>query len=324
MVSTDTVQFLVFSPADTEPLVAFLNRVLQSQRHWAPISPADFRQRVVDQSAFDPAGLLLAWADGQVIGGVHAIKPPAPTSIYKNIEPRHIIAWLAVDPAYRGQRIGSWLMTAAEDYLYYCPAHFACQMTPFYGITENLWMPWYGSTERMGISAMHDKALITWLSERGYQVVQPGDVSMAATLHDRQRPIDSTFSRKGLRLVPINERSPWSGEETHYRLRGWDHNGGRQYQGLVVADGDRAVGSAVWYPLPDGLTAALAWFGLERQYRSLRFGSYLLDRALVEMAHRGYLYVELHVQTNKQPAAFAMFRRRGFHVIDYWVNLVKT
>jgi hypothetical protein len=50
----------------------------------------------------------------------------------------------------------------------------------------------------------------------------------------------------------------------------------------------------------------------------------VLDRARVEMAGRGYLYVEVHVHTRRQPEAFAMFRHRGFQVIDYWVNLVKT
>ena len=127
-------------------------------------------------------------------------------------------------------------------------------------------------------SATHDKELVEWLSRRGYQVIHPGDVSLVADLHGRERPADPGLAKRSLRVVPINERSPWTGDEPFYHLRGWGYNGGRQYQGLVVADGDRAVGSAVWYPLPDGLTAALAWIGLERQYRGLRFGSYLLDR----------------------------------------------
>jgi len=76
--------------------------------------------------------------------------------------------------------------------------------------------------------------------------------------------------------------------------------------------------------LPDGVTAALAWIGLERRYRGLRFGSYLLDRALAEMAHGGYTAVEVHAHTRENPEAVAMFRHRGFEVIDYWVNLAKT
>jgi GNAT superfamily N-acetyltransferase len=94
----------------------------------------------------------------------------------------------------------------------------------------------------------------------------------------------------------------------------------------VAVDSDRAVGSVVWYPLPDpgGGTAALAWLGLERCYRGLRFGSYLLDCALLEMRRQAYRNVEVHVHTKSSPEAHGMFRNRGFVVIDYWVNLVKT
>ena len=147
---------------------------------------------------------------------------------------------------------------------------------------------------------------------------------MSASLHDRERPEDPGLVQRDLRLVMIDERSPWQGDEPVYQLRAWGHNAGRRYQGLVVADGNRAVGSVVWYPMPDPTIAALAWIGLERQYRGLRFGSFLLDRALAEMANRGYMSVEVHVHTKDNAEAFSLFRRRGFEVIDYWVNLVKT
>jgi GNAT superfamily N-acetyltransferase len=149
---------------------------------------------------------------------------------------------------------------------------------------------------------------------------------MVASLHDRSDPPDPGLARCGLSLVAIDEQSPWTGDEPSYRLRNWGRNGGRAYQGLVVADGDRAVGSVVWYPLPDPdrKTAALAWLGLERHYRGLRFGSYLLDCALAEMARQGYQDVEVHVHAKISPEAYGMFRNRGFDVIDYWVNLVKT
>lgn len=322
--SGDLINLTTFSPSSLPALVMFLNRVLVGHRHWAPITEADFAERVLTQAGFDPKGLILAWAGQQVVGGIHAIKPALEMPSHRAAEPRHHIAWLAVDPACRSQRVGQHLLNAAENYLYYCPIYFAAQSTPFYGILEKLWVPWYGSTERMGVSALHDKELVAWLSRRGYLVVNAGDVSMAATLHGRERPDDPGLAQRGLRLVMIDERSPWQGDEPFYQLRAWGHNSGRQYQGLVVADGDRAVGSITWYPLPDAMTAALAWIGLERPYRGLRFGSYLLDRALAEMANRGYLNVEVHVHSKESVDAFSLFRRRGFNVIDYWVNLVKT
>jgi GNAT superfamily N-acetyltransferase len=318
-----SVTLAAYQPSHLPALVLFLNRVLAGHRHWAPISQADFCERVLDQPAFDPHGLILAWAGDVVVGGVHALKPPSGVS-YASCAPGHQIVWLAVTPEYRQQRVGGRLLMAAEDYLRACPVYFAGQSAPLYGIIEKLWAPWYGSTERMGVSAIHAAGWIEWLLRRGYTVVNPGDVSLAALLHERERPGDPGLAQHGLRLVPINQHAPWTGAEPVYRLRRWGTNGGRAYQGLVVADDETAVGSAVWYPLPDGVTAALAWIGLERRYRGLRFGSYLLDRALAEMAHGGYTAVEVHAHTRENPEAVAMFRHRGFEVIDYWVNLAKT
>lgn len=313
-----------FTPDRLPGLVAFLNRALAGHRHWAAITEADFAERVLVQPDFDPKSLVLAIADDEIVGGVHATKPPFATPAHSDSEPRHHIAWLAVAPEYRGQRVGDRLLAEAEDYLYYCPIYFASRNTPFYGIGEKLWAPWYGSTEYMAASAASDKGLIAWLSRRGYQVVNPGEESLAAGLSDPRRPDDPGLAERGLRVAAISETAPWLGDEPFYRLRAWGYNGGRPYRGLVVADGDRAVGSVIWYPLPDGATAALAWIGLEGPYRSLRFGAYLLDRAMVEMAAQGYASVEVHVHSKQDPEAYAIFRRRGFEVIDYWVNLVKT
>ena len=322
--NTETIDLTPFSPSRLPALVDFLNQVLAGHRHWAPITPADFTERVLTQPGFDPAGLILAVADGRVVGGTHAIKPIQLVPTYSNSEQRHHIAWLAVDPAYRREDLGSRLLNAAEDYLYYCPAYFAAQNAPFYGIIEKLWVPWYGSTERMGVSAAKDGDLVAWLGRRGYGVIDAGDVSMVASLHELERPPAPDLEGRGLQIGPISHQSPWAGDEPLNRLRAWGSNGGHEYGGLVVADGTRAVGSVVWYPLPDAETAALAWIGMERPYRGLRFGSYLLDLAMAEMAVRGYLAVEVHVHSKNNLEAYSLFRRRNFQVIDYWVNLVKT
>lgn len=324
---TDTaslVRLRHFLPAYLPALVGFLNRAFAGHRHYAPITEADFAERVLVQPGFDPRGLILAVRGDEVLGGVHAIKPPPSIPANRSWEARHHVAWLAVAPEAREQRLGTRLLNAAENYLYYCPMYFAAQNAPFYGIQERLWAPWYGSTESMAISAVNDRELVAWLNKRGYQVSNPGDVTMSASLHDQERPQDPGLEQRGLRLVMIDERSPWNGDEPVYQLRSWGANAGRRYQGLVVADGNRAVGSIVWYPMPDPTIAALAWIGLERQYRGLRFGSFLLDRALAEMANRGYISVEVHVHSKDSAEAFSLFKRRGFSVIDYWVNLVKT
>ncbi len=119
------IRLTAFTPAALPALIDFLNHVLAGHRHWAPITARDFALRVLDQPGFDPKGLLLAWHGERVVGGVHAIKPQAYGSAFRNVEPQHHIAWLVVHPEMRGQAVGQHLLTAAENYLYYCPVYFA-------------------------------------------------------------------------------------------------------------------------------------------------------------------------------------------------------
>ena len=55
--NTETIDLTPFSPSRLPALVDFLNRVLAGHRHWAPITPADFTERVLTQPGFDPAGI---------------------------------------------------------------------------------------------------------------------------------------------------------------------------------------------------------------------------------------------------------------------------
>ena len=102
-----------FTPARLPALVTFLNRVLAGHRHWAAIGEADFGERVLVQPGFDPKGIVLAMDGERVVGGVHAIKPSPAFPADRSGEPRHHIAWLAVDPEIRTARVGHRLLTAA-------------------------------------------------------------------------------------------------------------------------------------------------------------------------------------------------------------------
>ena len=60
---------------------------------------------------------------------------------------------------------------------------------------------------------------------------------MAASLHDRERPDDPGLEHRDLRLVMIDERSPWQGDEPVYQLRGWGNNVNHNFS----ASGDAAA-----------------------------------------------------------------------------------
>ena len=105
----------------------------------------------------------------------------------------------------RSAPAGGRLLVAAQDYLYYCPVYFAGHATPLYGIIEKLWVPWYGSTERMGLSAVDDKEPIEMLRRRGYQVVRPGDVSMTIQLGS-DRPFSLALNHSRAHPEPSSPR----------------------------------------------------------------------------------------------------------------------
>ena len=101
--NAEPIALTSFIPAHLPSLVEFLDRVLVGHRHWAPITQADFTERVLTQAGFDPAGLILALAGERVVGGVHAIKPlplaPAtPTRSSVTMSP----GWLLILPGARG------------------------------------------------------------------------------------------------------------------------------------------------------------------------------------------------------------------------------
>ncbi len=184
---------------DLSEFVAYWNEAFADRRGYTPITEHTFRERVLNCPAYDPAGLILAWRDGpndtrDLVGFVHAFRPPPRTMTYNRWGRYRTIAALHVAAEARQQGLGSRLLQAAEDWLYYCPIHFAGQSVPCYGGVEGPRQPFYGSTQRMAIDT-NDKDLLHFLTKRGYQIVEPGDISMTADIHSgRSMPIINATS----------------------------------------------------------------------------------------------------------------------------------
>ncbi len=341
------IRLETYQPNRGDGLLHFWNAAFAGQRNYRPLTAQEWQQRVIAAPAFDPRGLILAVADdGRVVGGVHALRPAPAQGVYQLYDPRHHIAWLMVAEGWRGQGIGRRLLQAAESWLYYCPVSFATETTPLYGSVEGPRPPLFGSSQRMGLSLRTDRPLIEWLARRGYAIVEPGDVSLARELNDTiQPPAEPDWDALGLRVVAISQQQPWTGPG-YDELRLWGDNDGWPYAGVLLADATSvAVARVVWRPdvgsndfsrsAPPEATeaattsagptgAAIVRLDVQPAWQGRGLGSYLLDRALVEMAAAGHRRVEVQTHVTRHARAYALYTRRGFTLQDAWASLVKT
>ncbi|MBX2998451.1 MAG: GNAT family N-acetyltransferase [Caldilineaceae bacterium] len=328
-----------FELPDLTALVAFWNFAFADQRNFHPINAETFRRRVLDASATNAAGLILAWRedgsdDRQLVGIVHAFRPPPAADFYRNWTPNHYIALLYVHPAFRRQGIGSRLLQAAESWLYYCPVHFASQAQPVYGVVEGPRSPLFGSSERMGLSATNG-VLIDFLAKRGYLSIEIGDVSMERvdTVAPDAPDFPPSLAEIGLQPIRFSHRRPFVGEELTKlpTVSQWGTNQGDPYGGVGLVDREGTLrGHLAWYPMAQTGKIALINFRVDPPLRGQGAGKFLLDWGLNAMISDGdregnpVQRVEIHTHLQQNAAAVRLYRSRGFEVVDAWVNLVKT
>ena len=324
-----------FQKNDLAPLVDFWNNAFVDRRNFYPISAGCFHKRILACDAFHPDGLILAWHTGydgspQLVGFVHALRPAQKDGLYRRWEPRHNIAMLYVDPAHRRQGIGSRLLRAAEGWLYYCPVHFGGPAQPCYGTVEGLQPPFFGSSQRLGIS-VHDSTLIHFLTHRGYHISDAGDVSMLATLTPRPVPTPPNLDALGLQRIEISHEQPFTGSEPvgreEYSLYGNNH--GAPYAGTILINAEKLLQAHIsWYPMQQAGHAAIAGFWVAPSLRGKGLGRYLLDHALDELydappPRGGFATVEVQTHLMNHAQAAALYARRGFEVAMAWVNMSK-
>lgn len=344
--SRSHVKVRAMQPQDLPALVAFWNRAFAGRRNFHPISVEEYRRRILDCPAHDPAGLILAWQRDDngaeaLAGMVHAFRPPKPIGHYRRWAGSHAILVLYVEPGRRNQGIGSRLLQAAENWLYYCPVDIGGQALPCYGGVEGPQAPFFGSPQHMGVSA-RDTELLRFLSHRGYNVVQPGDVSLVLDLANRPAvtPQAPDFRREvagsDLTLLAISQDSPFTGHEQPDRVEYslWGNNGGNPYAGLVLVDGSGLlVGAIHWLPLASKDRAGIGGFWVAPELRGRGLGGFLLDQALYEIAtaprpegsrHGAYTSVEVLTHLVRHALAVKLYESRGFQVDEAWVHLVKT
>ncbi len=313
---------------------------MPDRRNFRPLSAAEYTERVLEHPAFDAQGLLLAWrrrGDSTILVGIaHAFRPAPQDGAAATWGEGHALALLYVQPDARHQGVGSRLIQAVENWLYYCPVLVGWPGTPAYGTVETLRAPFFGSSEHMGVSAL-DGSLTRFLSGRGYRISGAGDVSMVLDLAaDPSRWAASptqppAVQRNGLQLLRLDEKHPFMGGEPEGRprLAQIGDNGGAPYTGLaLVDDAQRLLAHALWHPLAP-TRAAFTNFRVAPGLRNQGLGSYLLDEALHGIATQrsaqgAYQSVELLTHLMRNAAAVRLYEARGFVPAEVWVQMEKT
>jgi GNAT superfamily N-acetyltransferase len=353
MSTQEYTRVLPFQENDLAPLVEFWNNAFTDRRNFYPITVGEFRHRVLLCEAFDPHGLILAWHENragatQLVGLVHALRPPPPSGLYARWQQQHNLALLYVDPAYRRQGIGSRLLRAAENWLYYCPVYVGGPAQPCYGTVEGLHPPFFGASQQMGVS-VHDTLLINFLAHRGYRVFDAGDVTLTLKLTPRVQPLVPDLTALGLRLLFVSHEQPFQGKEPpgreEYTLYG--ANGGAPYWGFLLVNGDNLLQAHIsCYPMRQAGRVAIGGFWVVPSLRGHGLGRYLLDQLLYtlsqdDLSHLSAFFagdnatsagtfdantfdvVEVQTHVIKHTRATALYERRGFTVEMAWVHLTK-
>ncbi len=314
-----------FQPDDLPALVDFWNRTLCDRHNFHPITAAEFHTRVLDCAAFDAQGLILAWQRAPdrpptLVGLAHALRPVAGGGVYDRVTPQHHLALLIVDPAHRRRGIGSRLLRAAENRLYYCPVYVGGHAQPCYGTLEGPRPPLFGSTQGLTVNAL-DRELLTFLSRRGDGVEDPGDVSMHYTLSSTnppQPPAAPDLAALGLREVAMDQTAPYTGREPEGRAEYsvWPADPAIPFAGYVLFDhANLLCGHIHWYPMHRPGWAAIGGLWIAPDYRMHGLGRYLLDRILYDLAHPiaskpAYHGVELQTHLVHHAYATELYQQR--------------
>ena len=150
-------RFRPFRNTDPPALTRLWNRAIPEIGCARPLRPHELDSHALGRPNFDAAGLIVAEADGRIVGFVHAgfgpdvpIDPARPFDL--NLE-MGTIAMLLVDPDFHQGDLVTGLITEAESYLrkrgakvVYAGGVFP--LNPFYwGI--------YGGTEGSGVLSRH-------------------------------------------------------------------------------------------------------------------------------------------------------------------------
>lgn len=305
-----------YQPADEAAVIDVWNRALGAD----PIGVGTWRARVLLDPNFDPAGCLVAEAEGAARGFLLSLTRRVP--FYTDgLQPDQ--AWItafAVDPAWQGRGLGGALLAAALDRLRGL-GRATVSIAPY--------VPGYFTP---GVDVAAYDGGLDFLERHGFRVVAR-PLNMRAELTAFQPPpaIVATAARLAEQGVGVRPATPaditplLAFVEVHF---GWDwvreaagvlgdlFTGDPRAVGLLVAArGDEILGYA------QHRGERFGPFGVRADLRSQGMGRVLLAATLAEMLKRGY-HAAWFLWTSDNAAR--LYATCGFHEVRRFAVLRAT
>ncbi len=303
------IQYRHYEPGDEGAIVAAWNRTLLED----PITPKRFRNLVLLDGNFDPKGLCLAVADGQVVGVVYAVRRLMPMA-GTELEPANgWIPFFFVVSAYQRQQIATRLMEEVIAFFKEAGREqvFFASYAPNYvlpGIDPQAYPGGMAFLEAMGFRVQYspvamDRSLV------GFSIPQE-----VQALHDQR--IQEGYSFKFASDSDLVEL-------IHFANNAFNPDWGRAIregllQGLpmeriLVA---RAQGKLVGFCMHggyEGIPERFGPFGVDPEQRGKGLGKILLNLCLQAMRAEG-AHGAWFLWTGETSSAGYLYKRTGFQV----------
>lgn len=278
-----------------------------------PVSPDLFEQMVFAKLYFDPAGLSLAWDDGQLVGFAHAGFGPNAERSWISTEPG-VICVVLVRSDCAASDVAAGLIERCEDYLRGRGAKVIFggglqPLNPFY-------VSLYGGSELPGVLDS-DTVARQAFAARGYQ-----EVERTVTLRRELTGFESVVDRQQMQirrqmLVEVVNDAPTRDWWEAATIGGFDLT---RFE-LVPRTGGTSVATATFRSMEPsgtasvGRAAGLVDISVDPAYRRRGLAMFLLAEAFRQFLRQGIMHVEVQgPKTNT--AALGVFQKLGFQEVE--------
>ncbi|MCC3376714.1 GNAT family N-acetyltransferase [Cohnella sp. REN36] len=304
-----TVQYRHYVPGDEAAIVKLWNRCLTKD----PITELRFRNLVLLDANFDPQGMRIASAGGEVVGCYYAIRRLLPMHGTELEPDRGWVPFFFVDPAYRRQGVATRLL---EDATAFLRANKRDKMF-FSAYAPNYVVP--------GIDKQAYPEAAAWLDKLGF-ARQYTSVAMDYSLVDFEIPeavgqLIEQRKREGYTFEQATDRDLY--ELIRFAAEAFNPDWGRAIrEGLVqqlklsqilVA---RHQGTLVGFCLHggyEGVRERFGPFGVDPSQRGKGIGKILLYECLKLMRAQG-MHGAWFLWTGEQSPAGQLYLKTGFTI----------